>query len=238
MLILSTLQYFVSQIPLRFNRIIKHFTGLFLGQAQWRNPFKAKNPLDWLVHLFLFILDLFGFPEIYESIMLITKSHTRRLNNSEKKAVNSIFRESVNINQIKIDGKAILGPKQKRFAYVSYNTINYYDKISLDVLIHEVVHIWQYQTLGSIYIYEALKAQHSKEKYDYGGVEGLYSAMGKKKSLLDFNFEQQGDIVQDYYCLLQNVNGKTRLFQRGVYEYYLRDIGIEINTSHPKQTNS
>lgn len=93
------------------------------------------------------------------------------------------------------------------------------------LLIHELVHVWQYERLGSVYIPLALKAQHSKEGYDYGGVQALQQALATGRDLLDFNLEQQADIVADYFCLL---HGRPTRWSRahkpeiGVYQKILK----------------
>lgn len=68
---------------------------------------------------------------------------------------------------------------------------------------HELVHIWQYQQIGSVYIPRALRAQFSEEGYNYGGMTGLQKAKQQGRSFSQFNLEQQGDIVSDYYRLSQ-----------------------------------
>ncbi|HZF98924.1 MAG TPA: hypothetical protein VEY92_11915 [Pseudoxanthomonas sp.] len=63
---------------------------------------------------------------------------------------------------------------------------------------HEMAHVWQYQlgypvkTMGA--------ALHVDEKL--GLVEDVYDyALGAGKRLRDYNMEQQGDILADYYLL-------------------------------------
>ena len=51
---------------------------------------------------------------------------------------------------------------------------------NLDILLHELVHVLQYERAGSRYFAEALVAQH-EEGYGYGGAAGLveaHAAMG------------------------------------------------------------
>jgi hypothetical protein len=71
----------------------------------------------------------------------------------------------------------------------------------LDWLAHELTHAWQYQHQSWLYLVRALRAQF-KEKdkaYDYGGEAGLIASRANNKSFFDFNPEQQGNIVQDYF---------------------------------------
>jgi hypothetical protein len=88
--------------------------------------------------------------------------------------------------------------RQKATAYVSFHTINFYNTITKSTLIHELVHVWQYERYGSAYISEALWAQHWGGGYDYGGISPL-RMYSEGKGLAAFNFEQQADIIEDYY---------------------------------------
>ena len=65
-----------------------------------------------------------------------------------------------------------------------------------------MVHIWQYQLFGAVYIYFAWKAQISKEGYDYGKAQALVAGVKNSKLFYEFNFEQQAEIIQDYFCSL------------------------------------
>ncbi|MCR9142892.1 MAG: basic secretory family protein [bacterium] len=65
------------------------------------------------------------------------------------------------------------------------------------LLMHELVHVWQFQNLPR---YHWLKAgfehiSHWGRVYDYD------LAANPAKALLDYRYEQQGRLVQDYYML-------------------------------------
>ncbi len=229
-LIFSTGFYYFSQLSIRLGRFIKHFTGFFLASAEWKNNYRPRYWHDWLAHLFLYVLDILAFPEVYELTLMLFKWNTRGVNRREKELIQSVFADHIDIRRIKLDDRALIGPKRFKFAYVSFNTINYFGKLRDEILIHECVHIWQFQNFGSIYLYEALKAQHSEEKYDYGGVEGLYATMTKGGKLLSFNFEQQGDIIEDYFCLQQELEYHENILARRIYEYYVNQLDVKYYT--------
>lgn len=63
-------------------------------------------------------------------------------------------------------------------------------------LVHELTHIWQYQR-GRTVPQLALDALGGD--YDYGGEQGLRDATAQGKRFGDFNHEEQGDILRDYY---------------------------------------
>lgn len=75
------------------------------------------------------------------------------------------------------------------------------ESYKLDWLAHELTHTWQYQHQSWLYLVKALRAQFKdKDKaYDYGGEAGLVVSRANNKSFFDFNPEQQGNIVQDYF---------------------------------------
>ena len=74
------------------------------------------------------------------------------------------------------------------------------------------MHVWQYEEDGIIYIPEALGAQDGGAGYEYAGEDtwsakstALQDASDAGKDLTDFNREQQGDIVEDYYKLRKEI---------------------------------
>jgi hypothetical protein len=72
-------------------------------------------------------------------------------------------------------------------------------------LMHELTHAWQYQHDGIIYLYQAVfkspTYQYVPPGEDQDSALKGFSKAGKV--FRDFNREQQGDIVRDYYFALQ-----------------------------------
>ena len=87
-------------------------------------------------------------------------------------------------------------------------------------LMHEVTHVWQFQQMGWKYLYMAIRAQMKLGNlaYHFGGEPELKSRRKSGKIFKDFNLEQQGDIVKDYYKLLSK--GKDV----SAFEPYIEDI--------------
>jgi hypothetical protein len=87
-------------------------------------------------------------------------------------------------------------------------------------LMHELTHAWQYQHDGLIYLYQAVfksptyQYASSGESQD-NALKGFSKA---GKVFRDFNREQQGDIVRDYYFFLKQ--------QRDVaaWDTYLKEL--------------
>ena len=106
-----------------------------------------------------------------------------------------IFGDTIQYDRVRIDERAVLGPPQLKICYVSFYTINAWGGMSNALLIHEMVHIWQFQQWGSVYIPRALKAQGSAEGYNYGGAPAVANWARRDGRLEDFNPEQQADLI-------------------------------------------
>jgi hypothetical protein len=77
---------------------------------------------------------------------------------------------------------------------------------SMSWLIHELTHVWQYQTTGWTFDYRSPGAWISGYEYAASGKtreQTLIAARKEGRSLQSFNREQQGDILRDYYKRLK-----------------------------------
>lgn len=179
-----------TQMPIRIRRLLQHFTH-----------FSKLTFKDWLLELTFLFLEIFGIFDFYDAFASLVK-RARPLTDREIGIARSIFGDSLACERVRIDERAYWGPRKGNFCYVSCYTINSWGIMPDFILVHELTHVWQYQHLGMAYVPRALKAQFSPEGYNYGGVRALYEAMQNGKKLLDFNYEQQADIIEDYYRLL------------------------------------
>lgn len=144
-------------------------------------------------------LDFLGVCDAYQWISTLFAPRLRPLTPEELHQLYPIFGDSVPYARIRIDERAWIGPRQARFCYVSFYTINSWGPMTPPTLVHEVVHVWQYVHLGALYIPRALAAQRTAAGYDYGGLIGLERA----RRLADFNYEQMADVIEDAYRLSQ-----------------------------------
>lgn len=213
--------YYFKELRIRIKRLWRHVIYPFYRPIA--NEFPPKSILEWFVDAGFYIMDIVAMPEVYEIVFSLLKIKTRSLTTQEKALAKSIFGDSIQYNLVKVDSKARFGTKKIALAYVSFNTINYLKNIDKAIFIHELMHIWQFQRFGSIYIARAIKAQRSKEGYDYGGVANLYQVMLKGGSLLDFNFEQQADIIEDYYRIKENPTTSAPM-NLSVYAYFAKEV--------------
>ena len=191
------------------------------------NSSRASVILLWFAELFILILEIFGIGEFYETITDFLKTKTRPLQDWEVKMAKPIYGNSIDYQLVRIDETAWAGPKQYHFCYVSFNLINCWQQMSNHILIHELMHIWQYQRMGAIYMVRALSAQHTKMGYNYGGIAAIRAKIANGETLLDFNFEQQADVVADCFLLRQGFApqwGAARLADIKTYEFFLKDL--------------
>ncbi|MGV6861069.1 MAG: hypothetical protein ACWA41_04820 [Putridiphycobacter sp.] len=200
----------------KLKAFIFHFAHPFLGRK--RNHFNkskfkiiyAFNFLFWLTLMPIKFLEIFGFGEFLNLLFKSTVS-TRSLSPFEQQELKLIFGNNLNFNHIRVNTSshlAKIGAKisgKKHLAFVWMKTINFSRPINceknrhdMDWLVHEAVHILQYQKLGIQYIFEALLAQNFGG-YHYGNFSELNTA-----KLSAYNLEQQADIVKDAYCALKN----------------------------------
>lgn len=107
-------------------------------------------------------------------------------------------------------------------AFTTFHTVNFpntgrHGRANLDILVHELVHVYQHERVGAVYLGECVYAQ-ATVGYSYGGPTGLHSSREAGKRYRDFNREQQAQIVQDYYLRLR------RELDTAAYQPYIEEM--------------
>ena len=223
---------YIRYLPVRIFRVFQH-----LGRGV-RGIYKGLTSMDsfrklftesalWVAELGILLVECFGVFEIYETLMDFVKFNTRPLKAWEIELAQSVFGQSINYRRVRIDEFAVAGPRQKKLCYVSFYIVNSWGSMRNSLLIHELIHVWQYERIGAVYIPRALRAQFSEEGYNYGGVKQLRYALEQGRSFWDFNLEQQGDIVADYYRIREGYApcwGSGKQQDLPIYEEFIRQI--------------
>ena len=159
--------------------------------------------MKWLCRVF----DTLRGPRIFEFFWRLF-IRDRPLNPDELKAGKTVLGASaIDYGAVRIADGGILGPifrLNRRRAFVTFHTVNMPPSRArassyLAVVVHELVHVYQFELVGSIYIWQALQAQRSVEGYNYGGWRKLVKDWAKGKHFRDYNREQQGRIPQHFY---------------------------------------
>lgn len=216
----------VRSFVMHFNLLLKLKGNRNVYNEKFRTlRYQIVSFLIWVLLIPLKILDIIGFYFLVDFIRSLTIK-ARRLTKYEKFEVEKVFAKALNLNQIKIyenSRLARLGAKsagKRHIGFVLFRTVNFtrpldHSKDTNDIawLIHELVHVLQFEHIGVQYIFEALRAQKNGG-YSYGGV----SQLKRSTKLSEFNLEQQADIARDYYNALIVESENADIFTRYVEE--------------------
>lgn len=153
--------------------------------------------MRWIAGLVMLTTDLAPLALIYSILMDMMKSKSRPMSHDEIAVGKAVFGQAISWHLISMDSGSIPAQKQWAKAYVQFYTINFNQSLPDHIIIHELVHVWQYEQMGSVYISEAIWAQRWGEGYNYGGAEKL--RLLASNGLYSFNLEQQADIIEDYF---------------------------------------
>lgn len=145
---------------------------------------------------FMLCLDLTPIPWILESIYLLLFNGHRQLNSKELEVAGIVFKTKLDFRLITIRRLDVDWMRRKTFAFVALHSIHELTEIPVTTFVHEMVHVLQYQRLGSLYVTEALWAQSYGGGYYYGGVPGLVKNE-VSEGWIGYNMEQQAQIIED-----------------------------------------
>jgi uncharacterized protein DUF4157 len=131
----------------------------------------------------------------------VASSKARKLNDQERRAAKKVFADSLDLDQITISEAPVMsiGGYARTLPGAIYfppGKLNTSTTWGMKWLVHELTHAWQY--MHGITVIETL-VHAIIGHYDYGGEPGLIAARKEGKRFIDFNTEQQGDILGDYY---------------------------------------
>jgi hypothetical protein len=190
-----------------------------LGNFLWE---KLRSAGAWMLNLFTRVFDLVGGPELTElAIHLLSK--TSPLTPAMIAAASQVLGpNAIRWGDVRVAEGGILSLIfliNKKRAFTTFHTINLPpgDKSRLDIVVHELTHVYQYEKAGGWYIAQAIHAQ-ATVGYGYGGAAGLQSALATGKHFRDFNREQQAQIAQDYYNLV--VGGSPTAY----YDPFIKEL--------------
>jgi len=145
----------------------------------------------------------------------------RTLNANEQKVLMSLYFDEIDYKKVIITDQHLFSKLLKKYrAIVFDNTVvftkrSYKDDFSettgsMALLVHEICHVWQYQNLN--YRWYKAGIEHIKfKKSTY-----LYNIADQKK-LTDFRFEQQGEIMADYFRYRKKGDPKAVVYEDVIY---------------------
>ena len=177
------------------------------------------------------ILDLLQIPKILQ-VLLRLLTHTSVLTAEELEASGQVLGpETVQYPKVRIAEGGVMALVFKMNgdrAMTLFHTINlpakgHHSRGHLKLLVHDMVHVKQFEKDGSVYLAQAVQAQKT-EGYKYGGWQGLAKKRPGGKRFSDFNREQQGQIAQDYYDDVLIADPPSTDEQKQAFEPYIADL--------------
>lgn len=168
----------------------------------------------WAGEMLVYVLDLIGFTEALQIVWgLIFRM--RKLTPAERKASEEVHPPGmIPYDLIRVDENSVIS--MIGGAAVTTFHVLHYPKggIPLDVVVHELTHVAQYENVGAVYMPQAVHAQAkygrtggvgSGSAYDYERTGSLASQRAAGKKYKDLNRESQAELVQDFYnCKISN----------------------------------
>jgi hypothetical protein len=150
----------------------------------------------------------------------------RKLNPRELEILKSIYFDEIDYQLVIITNEHLFSHLLKKFSAIVFdNTVvftkkSYTDDFSksiyeMSLLVHEMCHVWQYQNLKYRWFNAGYEHVKFKDKtYEY--------RISDHTILTDFRFEQQGEIMADYYKLIQNQSDKIPVYEKIIYKVIKR----------------
>lgn len=233
----------IRDLPRRLSRLARLFwygimglvtllTSLFQpkteGWAAWGQQ-QANGLVGGLHHLFCYLFDLLGGPELAQFLMHLLMP-TTPLTVTEMNAAALVLGDTaLRYGEVRVAEGGLLHlifRLNKSRAFALWHTIHMPERgrADLSLMVHEVTHVFQYEQIGSIYIGEALHAQWQlgRGAYQYGGAPGLKHAYHNGRPYKTFTREQQAQIAQDYYRLLAETS--HQIHQINDYQPYIQAL--------------
>lgn len=127
--------------------------------------------------------------------VLFLQHHARALTRAERELLRRVFRRSISSYNVRlVEGRSgLFGFNDRPFTLGNTIYLKHYLSSLPGLLIHECVHVWQYQNVGPRYAIEALSAQVLlPDAYDWEGEVGR-----GKLGWPEFNKEAQAQLIED-----------------------------------------
>lgn len=218
-----------TEFQKRSFRFIRHvfmpwqddYLSAFLRLKKW-----GLFLMHWLLEIPLVALDMIGLPEWFAFFQARLKPTSRRLSDAELNLAHSIFGDSFDLLKARIDENSTVGTHGGKYAFVSYYYINCKGRLSLPILIHELVHIFQFSRDGSPYAIRNLVAHLTPPTYDYGGLDTIQKICADPFKIHWLNYEQRADIFSDYCLMMMGQRPEWGSAEATDLKYYKQVIDI------------
>jgi hypothetical protein len=225
--ILDGLAGIVTFIPEAISVLARGGIRAFAGWL-WE---KVKAGGSWILRLVSRVFDLVGGPELVEFVTHLL-THATPLTSAEKAAAKSVLGpNAIRWDDVRVAEGGLLTiifAINKGRAFATFHTINLpgsgeHSRANIEIVVHELTHVYQYEKVGSLYLGQAIHAQ-ATVGYLYDGAAGLNKAREEGKHFRDYNREQQAQIAQDYYkeVIAKNLPADDAI--RQAYEPFIAEL--------------
>ena len=156
----------------------------------------------WICRVF----DALRGPRLFETIWHVL-TRVSALSETEIGATSTVLgTNAIRYSAVRVAEDGLLGlifRLNRGRAFATFHTVNLpssgrHSRSHLGIIVHELTHVYQFELVGSVYFWQAIRAQRTTG-YWYGGWQQLEKDRGNGKHFRDYNREQQGKIAQDYY---------------------------------------
>jgi hypothetical protein len=203
-------------------------SGGISGFADWLWE-KAKRGGTWILELVSRVFDVLGGPELLEFVWhILTKA--RPLSGDEIAAAQEVLGPTaIRWGDVRVSQGGLLDvvfALNNNRAFVTWHTVNLPEGETMDTVVHELTHVYQYEQVGTTYLGGAIHAQATRgdDAYNYGGPDGLVEKQNNGGHFSDFNREEQAQIAQDYYRWVLHGSGTLTDEQVQAYEYFIAEL--------------
>lgn len=233
----------VRDFPVRFGRFVTtlrqglHTIIFFIPLVFQQQIDFQKVPgkvASWIHCLLIQSFDLVGGPEVCQFLMhLIT--YTSPLTDEEIQAISLVLGpNAMRYKEVRVASGGLFEWVFRingNLAFATWHTVNFprngrSTRANLPILVHELIHVYQYEQVGSRYLGEAIYAliTTNRQCYDYGSVQGLQKAAMKGQKFCHYNREQQAQIGQDYFVLWQKGEDVVAVYEPFISQLRKGDI--------------
>ena len=182
----------------------RHGTKLRVGSNRVSLLKVNQEAMPMIVGIFR-AFDVLGGPRLFELIWRLLVNVSSLTKSETKFASLVLGAGAIRYNSVRVaEGRllTLIFKLNQGRAFTTFHTINlprsgWHSREHIDLLVHELIHVYQFECVGSVYIYQALRAQRTNG-YGYGGWSQLIKDRDQGMHFKDYNREQQGQIAQDY----------------------------------------
>ena len=203
---LNTLQ---AQLAGKDDRFNNQLIDIILDKTSERNPIvSASNIKSRELHAreVTELRKVFGDKINYEAVRIFEGTNIPNLLDDIGRVIKAMPARPDHVhNAITFGNFCFFGREIRTDNIRSFDELDRRELADMKWLVHELTHVWQFQSRGWAYLWDAWEAQRTQKEaaYHYGGRQALEQRRSEGARFADYNPEQQGRIMEEYYAELK-----------------------------------